>query len=73
MASVGAIFSSTYHTKWFIPWPTSSASHVVIYSQLSACPGDMESFKDHPATLSKSPHKKQQQRQPGKLSAPILD
>ena len=29
------------------PWPTSPASCVVIYSRLSACPGEMGSFEDH--------------------------
>ena len=35
MASVGAIESSTYHTKQLNLWPNSSASCVVNYSQLS--------------------------------------
>ena len=45
MASVIAIFSSTYHTKQLNPWPTSPARGVVIYSHLSACPGKMKPFK----------------------------
>ena len=41
MASIGVIFTSTYHTRQLNPWPNSSASRVVNYSQLSACQGDM--------------------------------
>ena len=41
MASIGVIFTSTYHTKQLNPWPNSSASRVVNYSRLSACQGDM--------------------------------
>ena len=44
MASIGVIFSSTYHAKELNPWPNSPASHVVIYSWLSACPWEMEPF-----------------------------
>ena len=29
--------TDAYHTKQLNPWPYSSASHVVNYSQLSAC------------------------------------
>ena len=52
MASIGAIFSATYHTKQLKIYgqhlePTSS---VVIDSQLSACQGEMEPLKDHPST-----------------------
>ena len=50
MASIGAIVSSTYHTRHLNPLPTSPASCVVIYTQLSACPGEIEPFKDHPGT-----------------------
>ena len=39
MASIGAIFTSTYHTKQLNPWTNSSASHVINYSYLSACQG----------------------------------
>ena len=42
-----AIFGATYHTKQLNPWPNSSARGVVKYSQLSACLGDKEPFKDH--------------------------
>ena len=42
MASIGAIFSSIYHTKQL---HKSSASRVVNYNQLSACQGEMEPFK----------------------------
>ena len=41
MASIGAIFTSTDHTKQLNPWPNSPASRVVNYSWLSACQGDM--------------------------------
>ena len=41
MASIGAIFTSTYHTKELNPWPNSPASRVVKNSQLSACQRDM--------------------------------
>ena len=37
MASIGVIFSSTYHTKQLNLWANSSASHAVKYSWLSAC------------------------------------
>ena len=50
MASIGAIFTSTYHTKQLNPWPNSSASRVVNYSRLSACQGDMEPFEGDPST-----------------------
>ena len=39
MPSIGVIFTTTYHTKQLNPWPNSSASRVVNYSQLSACQG----------------------------------
>ena len=45
MASIGVIFPSTYQTKQLNPWQNSSASHVVNYSQLSACQGDMQPFE----------------------------
>ena len=47
MVSFDAIFSSMYHTKQLNAWPSSSVSHVVIYSWLYVCPGEMEPFKDH--------------------------
>ena len=52
MASIGVIFTSTYHTKQLNPWPNSSASprRVVNYSQLSACQGDMQPFEGDPYT-----------------------
>ena len=39
MASIGAIFNSTYHTKLQNPWPCSSANCVVNYILLSAFQG----------------------------------
>ena len=50
IASIGVIFTTTYHTKQLNPWPNSSASRVVNYSQLSACQGDMEPFEGNPST-----------------------
>ena len=50
MTSIGAIVTSTCHTKQLNSWPNSSASHVVIQSQLSACQGKMGPFKIHLST-----------------------
>ena len=47
IASIGVIFTSTYHTKQLNPWPNSSASRVVNYSRLSACQGDMQPETSH--------------------------
>ena len=70
MASIGVIFTSTYHTKQLNPWPNSSASpRVVKYSQLSACQGEYAAIWRRPVyswTFDK-PH----QKQPGQLSASI--
>ena len=73
MASIGVIFTSTYHTKQLNPWPNSSASRVVNYSQLSACQGDMQPFEGDPYTHGclTNLRNKPQQKQPGQLSAPI--
>ena len=67
MASIGVIFTSTYHTKQLNPWPNSSASRVVNYSQLSACQGDMQPFEGDPYTRGHltSLRNKPQQKQPG--------
>ena len=53
MASVGAIFQLhiTQKTATGHPCPTSPASCVVIYSQLAACPVEMEPFKHHPTLM----------------------
>ena len=74
MASIDAIFSSTYHIKQLNPWPNSSSSFVVIYNWLSACPTYMELFKDHTSTHGclTSLKNKPQQKQPAQLSASIL-
>ena len=45
MASIGVIFTSTYHTQQLNQWPNSSARCVVNYSRLSACQGDMQPFE----------------------------
>ena len=37
MACIGAIVTSTYHTRQLNPWRNSSANRVVNYSRLSAC------------------------------------
>ena len=50
MASIGVIFTSTYHTKQLNPWPNSSSSYVVNYSYLSICQGDMQPFEGDPDT-----------------------
>ena len=75
IASIGAIFTSTFHTKQLNPWPNSSASCVVNYSRLSACQGDMQPFEGDPSTcgrLASLRKNKPQQNQPGQLSASIL-
>ena len=50
MASIGAIFTSTCHTKQLNPWPNSSASHVVNYNGLSPCQGKIGPFEGHLST-----------------------
>ena len=73
MVSIGAIFTSIYHTKQLHPWPNSSASHVLDNSQLSACPWDIEPFEGDPSTHQslRSLRCKPQQTQPDQLSASI--
>ena len=51
MTSIGIIFITTCHTKQLHPRANSSASHVVIHSQLSACQGKIGSFEGYPRTL----------------------
>ena len=69
MAFIGVIFTTTYHTKQLNPWPKSSASRVVNYSQLSACQGDMKPFEGDPYTRGRltSLRNKPQQKQPGRV------
>ena len=69
MASIGAIFTSTYHTKQLNPWLNSSASREVNYSQLSACQRDVEPFEGDPSTCGclTSLGNKPNQKQPGEL------
>ena len=50
MTSIGAIFTSTCHTKKLNPWSNSSANRIVIHSWLSACQGKMGPFKGHLGT-----------------------
>ena len=74
MASIGAIFTSTYHTKQLNPWLYSSDSRVVNYSWLSASQWDVEPFEGDPCTRGclTSLRNKPQQKQPGQLSASVL-
>ena len=57
MASIGVIVTSTYHTKQLNPWPNSSASRVVNYSQLSACQGNMQPRRPVHSWTSDKPQK----------------
>ena len=74
MASIGAIFTSTYRTKQLNSWPKSSASHVFNYSQLTACQGDMKPFEGDPSSCGHLTNlrNKLKQKQPGQLSASVL-
>ena len=74
MAFIGAIFTSTYHTKHLYPWLNSSASDVVNYSWLPAYQGGVEPFEGNPSTRGclTSPRNKPQQKQPEKLLASLL-
>ena len=74
MASIGAIFTSTYHTKQLNPWPNSLASCVVNCSWLPVCKGDMQPFEGDPSTHRRliSLKNKPQEKQPGQVSASIL-
>ena len=68
MVSIGAIFSSKYVShKAVKSMANSSVGCVVIYSQLSAYPGEMESFIDHLSTHRHltSLRNKPQQKHPG--------
>ena len=74
MASIGVIFTSTYHTKQLNPWPNSLASRVVNYSQLSACQGDMQPFEGDLYTRGRltSLRNKPQQSSPGNFQHQYL-
>ena len=50
MTSIGAIFTSTCHTKQLNQWTNLSASRVVIHSHLYACKGKMGPFEGQPST-----------------------
>ena len=67
MASIAAIFTSTYHTKQLNQCLNSSASRVVNYNRLSACQGDVEPFEGNPRTRRhlKRLRNKLQQSSPG--------
>ena len=74
VVSIDATLSSKYHTKQLNPWPNSLAS--CTYGELqpvSAYPGKMEPLRDNLSTHGylTSLRNKPQQKQPGKLSAPI--
>ena len=73
MASIGVIFTFTYHTKQLNAWPNSSASRVVNYSQLSACQGGIQPFEGDPDIHGRLTRlrNKPQQKQPSQLSASI--
>ena len=45
MATIGAIFTPTYHTKQLNPCPNLSANHMVNYSRLYACQGRWSHLK----------------------------
>ena len=53
MTSIGAIFTSTCHTKQLNPWPNSSASRVVNHICLSAFQGKVGPFEGHPVTCGR--------------------
>ena len=74
MASIGAVFTSTYHTKQLNPWPNSSASVVVNYSWQSACQGDMQLFKGDPALvdISQASETSHNKRSPGNFQHQYL-
>ena len=74
MASIGVVFTSRYHTKQLNPWPNSSASHVLNYSRLSACQGDMQPFEGDPYTRGRlrSLRNKPQQSSPGNFQHQYL-
>ena len=74
MASIGVIFTFTYHTKQLNPWPNSSTSRVVNYSQLSVCQADMQPFGGDPYTRGRltSLRNKPQQKQPGNFQHQYL-
>ena len=73
MASIGVIFTSTYHKKQLNPWPNSSASCVVNYSQLLLVKGICSHLKATHTLVDvlTSLRNKLQQKQPGQLSALI--
>ena len=73
MTTIGAIFTSTCHTKQLNPWPNSSASRVVILSRLSACQGKMGPFKDYPSTRGRQTglRKRPEWKQTVQLSAVV--
>ena len=77
MAYIGVIFSSTYHTRQLNPWPNSSASHVVNYSQLYDFLKSWSHLETTKALIDvcqaseTSLRNKPQQKQPRQPSAPI--
>ena len=73
MAYIGALCSSTYHTKQLNPWQNSLASCKVNYSQLSPWSRKLKPFKDDLSAHGclTSLRNKPQQKQSGQLSAPV--
>ena len=74
MASIGAIFTTRYHTEQLNPKPNSSASRVVNYRWLTAYQEDMwQPFKGDPSIRGclTGLRNKPQQKYLGQLSAPI--
>ena len=73
MASIGAIFTSTYQTKQLNPCPNPSASSCGELQLLSAYQGNMELFESDQSTYGCLTilRNKTQQKQPGQLSASL--
>ena len=71
MTTIGAIFTSTCHTKQLNPWSNSSASRVVILSRLSACQGKMGPFKGYPSTRGRQTGLRKRPEQTVQLSAVV--
>ena len=61
MASIDAIFTSSYHTKQLNPSVNPSADCVVNYNWLSACQGEMEPLIQRPPKHSWMSYKPQKQ------------
>ena len=75
MASIGVIFTSTYHTKQLNPWPNSSASRACGELQPAVCLSRgytaIWRWPVHSWTSDKPQKTSHSQKQPGQLSASI--